>query len=143
MSWQDFINGSFELLGGFTLWLNVRRLYQDKMARGVTWGATAFFMSWGYWNLYYYPSLNQWWSFVGGLNIVAANTVWLVLMLYYMRRERAQRNPLSGAGAPVGTAWYGTEAIRLPDLRDTGWKAPAHPGGDAALQRDARPSVDV
>lgn len=123
MSWGDAINGSFELLGGFTLWMNVRRLYRDKMARGVTWGATAFFMSWGYWNLYYYPSLNQWWSFVGGLNIVAANTVWLVLMLYYMRRERRARNdPFSGSAATVAEAWYGTEKLR--PLQEEGREAP-------------------
>lgn len=79
----DFINGAFEFLGGFALWGNAVRLYRDKCARGVTGWTTAFFLSWGYWNLYYYPSLGQWWSFYGGLNIVAANTVWLGLMWRY------------------------------------------------------------
>ena len=87
MAWPDVVNGSFELIGGIALWQNVRQLLKDQRTRGVTWTATAFFMSWGYWNLFYYPHLDQWWSFVGGLNIVAANTVWLALMVYYGRGQ--------------------------------------------------------
>lgn len=79
----DFINGTFEFLGGFALWGNCVRLYRDQQVRGVSPVYTAFFLSWGYWNLYFYPSLDQWWSFVGGLNIVAANTTWLALMWRY------------------------------------------------------------
>lgn len=81
----DLINGLFELLGSLVLWRNVRQLYVDKMIRGVHWTATGFFAAWGYWNLYYYPSLDQWWSFAGGCSIVLANTVWLGQMLYYGR----------------------------------------------------------
>jgi hypothetical protein len=46
------------------------------------------------WNLYYYPHLDQWWSFAGGLVIVAANVLWIGLMVYYLWRER------------TGYAWY-------------------------------------
>jgi len=84
----DLTNGLFEFLGSIALWLNVKRLYRDKCYSGVTTLATGFFMSWGYWNLYYYPSLNQWWSFTGGLSIVIANTVWLLLMFYYGRGRK-------------------------------------------------------
>lgn len=85
----DLVNGTFEILGSIMLWRNVYQLYQDKMIRGVTYGATAFFMVWGYWNLFYYPHLNQWWSFVGGISIVAANTVWMFQMCYYGRNGEA------------------------------------------------------
>ena len=81
----DLINGLFEFFGSLVLWMNVRQLYLDKKVRGVTWSATAFFMTWGYWNLYYYPHLGQWCSFAGGVSIVVANTVWLGQMLYYGR----------------------------------------------------------
>lgn len=81
----DVINGSYEFVGSIALWANVYRLYKDKEAKGVTFWATAFFMTWGYWNLYYYPHLDQWWSFAGGLSIVLANTVWLGQMIYYRR----------------------------------------------------------
>jgi hypothetical protein len=82
----DFINGALELIGSFMLWANVLRLHRDKKTHGVTWYATGFFMGWGYWNLYYYPSLGQWWSFSGGVSLVLANTIWLGQMLYYRRR---------------------------------------------------------
>jgi len=90
MSLPDFINGGFEFLGSIVLWRNVVQLYRDKMTRGVHWSATGFFMAWGYWNLYYYPSLDQWWSFAGGVSIVIANTVWLGQMFYYGRGKENQ-----------------------------------------------------
>lgn len=79
----DLINGLFEILGSVVLWRNVQQMYRDKMARGVTKMATAFFMTWGYWNLYYYPHLGQWWSTIGAVNLALANTVWLALMVKY------------------------------------------------------------
>lgn len=81
----DLINGLFEFAGSFMLWANVMRLYRDKRTHGVTWYATGFFMVWGYWNLYFYPSVECWWSFYGGLSLVIANTIWLGQMLYYRR----------------------------------------------------------
>lgn len=80
----DMINGLFEFGGSLLLWRNVLQLYRDKMVRGLHWGSVAFFAGWGYWNLYYYPALDQWWSFTGGVSIVTANTVWLIQVWYYM-----------------------------------------------------------
>ncbi len=79
----DVINGLFEGVGGILLWKNVARLYEEKMVRGMHWQVTAFFFVWGLWNLFYYPSLGQWWSFVGGINIALANSVWIALALRY------------------------------------------------------------
>jgi len=83
----DYINGSFEFLGSIMLWSNVHTLYKDKGYLGVCWSTVAFFAAWGYWNLYYYPSLDQWFSFLGGCSITLANTVWLGLMFYYGRKK--------------------------------------------------------
>jgi hypothetical protein len=83
VSWPDYINGAFEFWGGVALWKNVGMIRRDKMVRGVNWQVTAFFTTWGVWNLFYYPSLGQWVSFAGGLNIVAANAVWLSYAVRY------------------------------------------------------------
>jgi len=83
----DLINGTFEFVGSLMLWRNAWQLHKDKMVKGVHWNATAFFAAWGYWNLFYYPHLDQWWSFWGGVSIVTANTVWLAQMIYYLRRQ--------------------------------------------------------
>ncbi len=84
----DLINGLFEFLGGLTIWVNIRRAYLDKRFHGVSILPTLFFNSWGLWNLYYYPHLDQWWSFLGGLSIFSANTIWVCQMIYYNRRNR-------------------------------------------------------
>ena len=84
----DWINGGFELGGSMLLWLNVQTLYRAKKVEGVHWGASAFFTFWGIWNLYYFPSLGQWCSFVGGCSIAAANATWVALAIYYEKRNR-------------------------------------------------------
>ena len=84
----DMINGSFELLAGIFVLTHCRRVIKDKMVKGVSIISTIFFTLWGFWNLYYYPHLEQWLSFYGGLSIVGANTLWVILMIYYKRQER-------------------------------------------------------
>jgi hypothetical protein len=91
MSIADAINGGFEFLSGFMLWRNVAILLRQKQVRGVSVLTTAMFATWGYWNLYYYPSLNQWLSFFGGLNVVASNTTWVVLAVIYSRRSKEDK----------------------------------------------------
>lgn len=79
----DIINGLFEFIGGIVIWTNVARLVRDQGYAGVNWVTSVFFFTWGVWNLWYYPSLDQMWSFVGGLAICSANLVWVILALHY------------------------------------------------------------
>ena len=81
----DLVNGVFEGGGSLLIWLNIRRLLKDKKVEGVSLIPTAFWTIWGYWNLYYYPSLHQWLSFAGGLGVVWGNTVWIAFAIYYTR----------------------------------------------------------
>jgi hypothetical protein len=81
----DWINGSFEIVGGILSWMNVKKLQKDKHLAGVYWPVTAFFSVWGLWNLFYYPSLDQWVSFVGGLFLVSGNSVWVLLAIKYQK----------------------------------------------------------
>jgi hypothetical protein len=85
MNTPDVVNGAFEVLGGLMIWLNVRALRRDRMVRGIDWRVTWFFTLWGFWNLFYYPSLDQWASFVGGLVIASGNVAWLALVIKYRR----------------------------------------------------------
>lgn len=82
----DVINGFFEAGGALCIWLNVRQLLRDKKVRGVFTPVTGFFWAWGLFNLVYYPSLGQWFSFAGGCMITLANTAWLVLAIKYRRQ---------------------------------------------------------
>ena len=85
----DLINGGLETFGGLCVFNHARVLYKDKLVAGVSKFSTAVFFFWGLWNLFYYPNLDQWASFLGGLVIVAGNCTWLAMMLYYARRPRA------------------------------------------------------
>lgn len=87
MAGSDFINAVFESFGGLFIGLSCWRLHQHKKALGISLWHVWFFMAWGYWNLYYYPSLGQWWSFAGGVGVVIANTIWFVMILYYRLRH--------------------------------------------------------
>ena len=84
----DMVNCCFELFGSVMLWLNVRKLYIDKQTKGINSWTVGFFTSWGFWNLYYYSNLHQFFSFIGGVSMCIANGTWLVLMLYYKYRKQ-------------------------------------------------------
>lgn len=91
----DNINGLFELTGGAFILFSCAKLFKDKKVRGVSFIHVAYFTLWGYWNIYYYPHLNQWMSFIGGLSVVLVNTMWLGMLLYYLRKEHYDKNSLS------------------------------------------------
>lgn len=84
----DMINGAYELLGGVFILNHCRAVLKDKAVNGVSLVSTVFFTSWGVWNLYYYPSLNQWCSFAGGIFIVLSNCLWIGLMLKYRKESK-------------------------------------------------------
>jgi len=88
MTTPDIINASFEGIAGLLIWLNVLRLHKDKKIQGVHWLPTTVFVMWGFWNLYYYPHLSQYLSFIGGLLVVSANTVWLGQIIFYSLKEK-------------------------------------------------------
>lgn len=86
--WVDAVNACFELFGGVFLWFNVWQIRRDRKLRGVHWVPTLYFSAWGFWNLFYYPSLGQWFSFVGSVSVVVANIVWLSHVGYYLYADR-------------------------------------------------------
>lgn len=86
MTVPDFINGTYECFGGAFLAYNCIRLYKDKDIKGISILTAAFFASWGIWNLFYYPYLNQWLSFSGGIFVVIANITWVIMAVYYKRK---------------------------------------------------------
>ena len=87
MLWQDIINGSYAIFGVPFIILNIIKLYKDKEVRGVSWIYTGYFVTLGFWNLYYWGFLDQWFSFYSGLAILVSNIVWMCQMIYYNRKE--------------------------------------------------------
>ena len=83
---HDILNGLFEIGGALLLLLHCRTLYRDKSVKGMSVAPFVFFTAWGYWNLYYYPSVGCPWSFIGGLAVVAVNTIYLFMLWWYLRK---------------------------------------------------------
>jgi hypothetical protein len=95
----DFINGAFEIAAGLAILDHCRVMLRDKAVKGVSVWSVVFFTLWGFWNLYYYPHLGQFWSFVGGVGVVGANGVWAVMIVWYgyvrpRRLAASARRPL-------------------------------------------------
>lgn len=84
----DHMNALFEFIGGCMIWMNCLAVYRDQKVAGVRWWTTGFFAAWGLWNIFYYPHLDQFWSFYAGLYIVAANVAWVALLIYYSKRSQ-------------------------------------------------------
>jgi len=75
----------------FFVLLHCRKIIKDKEIKGVSILAIEFFTLWGFWNLFYYPHLEQWFSFYGGLFIVSANCLWVGLIIYYSRKSKNEK----------------------------------------------------
>ncbi len=79
----DVINGLYEFGGAIMCSMHVKQILKDKKTRGVAWAPFVFFASWGLWNLIYYPAVDCWWSFTGGVALVSVNLFYCVLMWKY------------------------------------------------------------
>ena len=93
----DAINGTLETLGGLFVISNIFRLARDKMVRGVHWLCPTYFTIWSFWYLFYYPHLDQWFSFYGGAFLAVTNAVWLSMFFYYRKKEK-ERWPFQVTG---------------------------------------------
>lgn len=131
LSFPDLINGILEGVGGFFIALSVRKLHRAKVVSGVSAIHVAFFSAWGFWNLFYYPHLDQWVSFWGGVLLVAVNCVWLGQIFYYWQPEigpqRAQQRRWVAA-ASGGHDGPGEPTRLLPGERIV--KGPYEPRGE-------------
>lgn len=128
---NDLINGCFELASGLLCSINIYKLIQDKEIKGISWIPTLFFTSWGAWNLYYYPSLGQILSFLGGISIFTANIIWVGLVLYYKYKNKRKKYklPTSYEIVPGGLILpYSREYYNQPIIDETDINNP--PSGD-------------
>lgn len=85
MNWMDVGNAVFECSGGLFVALNAWDIWKKKAVAGQTLTALFFFTMWGIWNLFYYPSQNQWWSTVGAWSIMIVNSVQIYLVFRFRK----------------------------------------------------------
>ncbi len=86
---SDITMGLIQVISAGFLSKSVWMLYQAKIVRGVSAVTVAFWVAWGLWDLYYFPSLNQWWAFSGGVIVTLMNALYVGLIVRYNYRERS------------------------------------------------------
>lgn len=84
---SDFCNGCFEAAGALLIILHILRIRRDKTVHGVHWFPFAFFLSWGFWNLFWYSSLGCWFSFAGGVLMVSVYNYYCYCLWCYWPRK--------------------------------------------------------
>ena len=81
----DLINGLFVTFGSITGFMNCWKLHKDKQVKGIVWWFNIFYITWGCYNLYFYPHLHQWISFCGEILICLSNIIWVGLVIIYRK----------------------------------------------------------
>lgn len=79
----DAINAAFEFSACLAILANCRALWAARMARGYSMVSVAFYTAWGFWSLAFLAYLGQWASFACALGIVAANMVYVTLLIRF------------------------------------------------------------
>jgi hypothetical protein len=82
----DLMNALFEGFASFFILNHARALWKTRQAYGISLLSTAFFATWGAWNIWYYPNLGQMFSFWAGLAVFFANLFW-IYSIWWIRRK--------------------------------------------------------
>ena len=82
---SDIINGLFEFGAIFSVMGHIVQLKKDKVVKGIYIPSIVFFNLWGFWNVYYYPSLGQTYSFLAGIVLVITNCFYLYYLMKYKK----------------------------------------------------------
>jgi len=88
---MDMINAAFEFGGFLAIIPSIMAVLRDKRVHGISILTPLFFTSWGFWNIFYYPSLDQIWSAWAAVLLSLTNGIYLVLLFHY--RARARKEP--------------------------------------------------
>lgn len=84
----DIINGAFELFGCAAISFAIASVWRARSWHGTSIVPNFFFTAWGFWNLYFYPHVGQFWSTVGAGLTAGANVVLLWLMWKFRKRSK-------------------------------------------------------
>lgn len=85
MTVGDLINAVYEAGASLAVLNHCRVINLHKKVAGTSIASTVFFTSWGFWNMYYYHSLGQMFSWGAGFTVCAANCYYVYLLLKYRK----------------------------------------------------------
>ena len=87
----DIINSILISIAGGFISVSVLKLYKDKLVHGVSPVHVGFFTAYGFWHVYFFYSLDQWWSVMGGVVATTMNTIWFIMLIYYLTYPGGKR----------------------------------------------------
>lgn len=87
---SDMMMGLIQVTSAGFLGVSVLQLFRKKYVSGVSAVTVSFWVAWGLWDLYYFPSLHQWWAFGGGVVVTMMNALYVSLILLYNYREKCR-----------------------------------------------------
>ncbi|XAI95940.1 hypothetical protein [Microcystis phage Mwe-JY26] len=82
----DIINAGFQLLAAFLIAMHCRAVWKARDVAGVSIFATFCFALWGVWNVYYFATLGQVWSYYAAYACAAAHAAYMSLLLTFRRK---------------------------------------------------------
>jgi len=86
---MDMINAAFEFGGFLAVVPSIMAVLRDKRVRGVSLLTPLFFTAWGFWNIIYYPHLDQIWSAWAAVLLSVTNALYLTLLFHYRNKAVA------------------------------------------------------
>lgn len=87
MDYLDTVNSIFEFVSAGVIWLSVWQIWKDKGSKGIHWAQAVFFSLESVWNLHYYRSLGQSYSFIAGILVCLGNIAWVWLAFVWFRQQ--------------------------------------------------------
>lgn len=81
----DLTNGLFELFSACLGIFNIHQIYKDEEVKGVSVVPMVFFTLWGFWNIFYYSYMGQYYSTSGAGAMLAVNLIYLSLVIKYKK----------------------------------------------------------
>lgn len=88
----DQINASLEFAGACFRTFDCVKLFRAKRFQGGSLFTALFFFGWGVFNMFYYPSLQQTWSFVAAILLTVVNGIWILMAVVYEHRIKVTRS---------------------------------------------------
>lgn len=115
----DLANGLWEAAGSLVGLLASLQVLRDRRVEGTRWWLPLFFWSWCAWNLWYYPAIDQWWSFLGACLMFLSNGTYACLLWWFRRHPRR-----SGFHGPPPPRHVNCRCVAIPLQK---WEAALDP----------------
>ena len=80
---MDIINSGFQFFACFFIWFSIASVFKNKSSLGVSKWHIGYFFAYGVFMIFYYLSLDQYFSLVTNVLVVISNAIYLGGVIKY------------------------------------------------------------